>query len=80
MVIFRSVTSCFTCVTPCVTPIMWRYVKKSWNDEISNFEAKLSEMFIEFVEHGFLREKLICKFFQFANKYHALLFKFDLCT
>ncbi len=33
------------------------------SDEISNFEAKLSEMFAEFLEHGFQREKLICKFF-----------------
>ncbi len=50
------------------------------SDEISNFEAKLSEMFLEFLEHGFQREKLICKFFQFANKYRALLFKFGLCN
>ncbi len=33
-----------------------------------------------FLQCGFQREKLICKFFHFANKYRALLFKFDSCN
>ncbi len=50
------------------------------SDEADNFEIRVAEMFREFLEHGFDRESLICKFFLFVSRYRALLFKFELCS
>ncbi len=32
-------------------------------DEADDFEARVAEMYLEFIEHGFEKENLICKFF-----------------
>ncbi len=50
------------------------------SDESSDFEGRVLDMFLEFIKHNYQRESLICKFFQFVNKYRALLYKFDLCS
>ncbi len=53
-----------------------RYARIS--DLYDDFERRVSAMFMDLLAHGFSREKLICKFYAFANRYKATLSKFGL--
>lgn len=43
-----------------------------------DFERRVLEIFMEFVDHGFSRDSLISKFFHFVQRARSLLFKFGL--
>ena len=48
------------------------------SNKVCDFERRVLQIFTEFIEHGFSRESLISRFFQFVQRARSLLFKFGL--
>jgi len=47
-------------------------------NHLQDFERRVLDMFLEFLEHGYARVRLITKFFHFTHKFRALLVKLGL--
>ncbi|MCP4394501.1 MAG: GIY-YIG nuclease family protein [Alphaproteobacteria bacterium] len=49
-------------------------------DSVIDFEGRVQNVFLDFIRAGFERQRLICKFSMFVNKFRPMLSKFGLVT